>query len=339
MEQNPWEDGSRKREHERSQDLENWLARLNDQLFLGRELGSRPQELRYKPFFIVGCARSGSTLLYQALANTGQFAFPTNLISRFHRDPYMGSLVHRVLVDMDRAGEIFPRSGTAQQYQNKLGKTMGADAPHEFNYLWRNYFKFGEVQSNAVSLPTTSQKAALMCDLAAMENVFQKPLLMKTMELNWHLPVLSGIFPEAVFIFIKRNLFKNAWSLLGARKEFFGTEENWYSYKPTEYPALRSLPPWEQTIAQVWYTERAVEHGLASIPNVQRIEVEYETFCNAPKDFVTLLSAKEPQVGPYKGPEHFKVSDKPIPTELLSRGEQLIENIKSGKFNATALGE
>lgn len=326
---NPWEDGAREAAHQRGADLENWLRKLNDQLALARDLGQRPQALEMTPFFIVGCARSGSTLLYQALASTGQFAYPTNIISRFHRDPYIGSLVHRVLFDMDRTGEIFLQEKPDNPYRNRLGKTFGPDAPHEFNYLWRNYFIFGELQSVASSLPEGKAACALIRDLAAIEHVFQRPLLMKAMELNWHLPILHSLLPRSVMVFIRRNTFRNAWSLIDARKQFFGNQDYWYSYKPAEYHEIKKLPPWEQAVAQVWFTERAVESGLAVVPKSNQLRIQYEDFCNNPAATFDRMRECEPRLGPYDGPVNFVPSEREIPLEFIKRGEHLLERLQT----------
>ncbi len=325
---NQWEDGARKPEHQRRVELESWLTRLNDQLELMRQGWDGAATLHYTPFFIVGCARSGSTLLYQALAATGEFAYPTNIISRFHRNPYIGSLVHRVLFDMDQTGEIFQKTENPGVFRNKLGKTIGPDAPHEFNYLWRNYFTFGELQSQLLTRPEGDRALELIMDLAAMEEVFSKPLLMKAMEINWQLPILHSIVPSAVLLFIRRNILRNAWSLLNARKEFFGTEERWYSYKPEEYDRIKKLAPWEQVVAQVWFTERAVEQGLAAIPAANRLEVTYEDLCKNPEEVFMRIRNKEPQIGPYRGPKEFAASSVAMPRELVERGEKLLKDIQ-----------
>jgi hypothetical protein len=328
MNSNQWEDGARKPEHQRGVELENWLARLNDQLELMRQGRNRATTLHYAPFFIVGWARSGSTLLYQALAATGEFAYPTNIISRFHRDPYIGSLVHRVLFDMDRTGEIFQKTENPNTFRNKLGKTIGPDAPHEFNYLWRNYFTFGERQSQTLAKPEGARALELIGDLAAMEEIFGNPLLMKAMELNWQLPILHSVVPSAVFLFIRRDIFRNAWSLLKARKEFFGTEERWYSYKPEEYDRIKTLPPWEQVVAQVWFTERAVEQGFATIPADNRLDVCYEDFCKNPEEVFGRMRIKEPHIGPYRGPKEFAASTMAMPKELIERGARLLNDLQ-----------
>ncbi len=58
---------------------------------------------------------------------------------------------------------------------------------------------------------------------------------MKGMLLNWHIPYLYNINRNFIFIDIKRDEFFNAQSLLFARKNFFGTRDKWYSFKPKEY--------------------------------------------------------------------------------------------------------
>src|SRR5690606_39244763 len=96
-----------------------------------------------------------------------------------------------------------------------------------------------------------NDKHELAKDVAGMEEVFGRPVLLKAMEMNWHIPLVRAIFPNSVFIFNRRDILQNAISLFNARKNYVGSEEGWYSYRPAEYEALAKMAPWEQVVAQV----------------------------------------------------------------------------------------
>jgi hypothetical protein len=151
---------------------------------------------------IMGCARSGSTFLMQALADSGAFCYPTNLMSRFYYAPYIGSLLQRLLIDYDYKGEILGAENK-MTFQSELGKTAGANSPHEFWYFWRRFFQFGSLQRLSDQDLEGVETHLFLKELASIQAVFQQPLLMKGMILNWNIPFLARIMKTAHFVFIE----------------------------------------------------------------------------------------------------------------------------------------
>ncbi len=327
---NSWESSGRSARHARDPELERMLRLLNDHLDKARALLPRPAAPQMPVVLVVGCARAGSTLLMQWLADSGLVSYATNLLSRFYKDPYIGALIHRVLFDLDHRGEVFPVKPAHGEFVSELGRTRGADAPHDFGYLWRNYFGFGELQSELTRTPDAMGIAALRSDVGGMEQVFGKPVMLKAMELNWQIPLLRSIFPNSVFLFIQRDPMANAASLLKARQSFYGDEGAWYSYKPAEYAALKELPPWEQAVAQVACTNRAVRAGLAAIPAEDAIDVRYEEFCADPAALHRRLAARLGASTHYHGPAHFHASGKAFAPEQQERARAFLSAYASG---------
>ncbi len=320
----PWESAGRTGGHARDTGLEDTLRSLNDHLQRSRGLLERPAAPRMPVLFIVGCARGGSTLTMQWLAATGLVAYPTNILSRFYKDPYVGALVHRALFDLDKRGEIFPEKRGADAFTSDLGRTRGADAPHDFNYFWRNYFAFGERQDILLQQPDPARLNDLRSDVAAMELVFGKPMLLKAMEMNWQIPTLRSLFPDSVFLFVQRNIVDNAVSLLNARRSFYGDEGAWYSYKPMEYGTIKDEAPWEQVVAQVWYTNRTIKNALAELPERDVMHVQYERFCHDPSSLYASLADRLTSTEPYSGPASFEPMGGNGNAELVGRAEAMI---------------
>ena len=326
---NSWESSGRSARHARDPELERMLRLLNDHLDKARALLPRPAAPQMPVVLVVGCARAGSTLLMQWLADSGLVSYASNLLSRFYKDPYIGALIHRVLFDLDHRGEVFPIKPAHGEFVSELGRTRGADAPHDFGYLWRNYFGFGELQSELTRAPDASGIAALRSDVGGMEQVFGKPVMLKAMELNWRIPLLRSIFPESVFLFIQRDPAANAASLLKARRSFYGDEGAWYSYKPAEYDALKELPPWEQAVAQVACTNRAVRAGLAGIPAEDAIDVRYEEFCANPAGMYARICRRLGNDKPYSGPIAFEASALHMDEQLAQRTRSIIDQLST----------
>ena len=136
----------RRKEHQRSPDLEALLDELNTIAEVGAaHQGVWDQQPLHPPVFLVGCPRAGTTLFMQWLAASRRFAYPSNLASRLFRSPRMGALLHRALLDFDTREEIVPAAQQTVSFSSVLGKTKGAVQPHEYWYFWRRFFHFGEI--------------------------------------------------------------------------------------------------------------------------------------------------------------------------------------------------
>lgn len=231
--------------------------------------------------FIVGCPRSGTTLFMQWLARMGYFAYPTNLLSRFYAAPYIGAKIQLMLTTHDFNNELYDFNVTGT-YESRLGKTKGVLAPHEFSYFWRRFFPFPEIHFLDDTQLAVVDTKTFVSELAALEDVFEKPFAMKAMIMNWNIPFLSKLFDKALFINIKRNPFFNIQSLLLARKDYYGDVRAWHSFKPPEYEWLKNHNPYEQIAGQVYYTRNAVEAGLVGVEDRKKLTVDYEQFCDAP---------------------------------------------------------
>lgn len=242
--------------------------------------------------FIMGCARSGTTLVSQYLARSCEFCYPTNFISRFYYAPYIGALLQRLMFDLDTKGELFGSCKEVGDFKSVLGKTKAASSPNEFWYYWRRFFKFGEIQKLDDAQLSKVDAKAFVSGLRSIQTVFDKPIFLKGMIANWHIPYLAKLIPNSYFIIVKRDLLFNAQSLYVARSEYFDDVERWYSFKPVEYPILKEKTPLEQVVGQVKYTNDAIDRGIRSLSDDRVITVQYEEFCDRQSQFVEQLNRK-----------------------------------------------
>lgn len=277
-------------QNKRDEELEYILSLLNSTLEDDeKELTDDFIKPKYPPLFIVGNARSGTTLLYQWLASTRLFAYPSNIISRFYRAPYIGALIHKMFTEHDKLGELYGEQKF--KFQSHLGKTKNPTAPHEFWYFWRRFFEFDEIQKLGKKDLSKVNEELFLKELAALEGAFNKPLLLKGMILNWNLSYLIKLMPKSIFIHLKRDELYNMHSLYKTRKEYFGDVSKWYSFKPPEYSFLKEKGIYEQLAGQVIYTNRAIENGLESCSD-NLIQISYKSFCAKPEILYKKLSEK-----------------------------------------------
>lgn len=242
--------------------------------------------------FILGCARSGTTLLSQYLSQFDQLCYPTNFISRFYYSPYVGSLLQKLMFDLDSKGELFGRMKREANFTSDLGKTSGPLAPSEFWYYWRRFFKFGEIQKVSYGELDEVDKESFINGLLSIQSVFNKPMFLKGMIMNWNIPFISKSFINSYFIFVTRDVVYNAQSLLLARERFFGDPASWYSFKPEEYHVLKGMDPLEQVVGQVHFTNKAINEGLLDISSERVIRLTYEDFCANPLMICESMKSK-----------------------------------------------
>jgi hypothetical protein len=308
---------NRTAEFARNPNLESYLGKLNDLLWLSeKKVLKEYTALDYPLILIIGAPRSGTTLLFQWLAATGKFTYPTNFISRFYHAPYIGALIQQLLTDPDLVfRDEMKDTGfdTMAGYHSRLGKTDGFLSPNEFWYFWRRFFDYKEIQHLENEELSAIDTKDLISELAAFESVLSLPLLMKGMMFNWNLPFIKSLFPNILFLYIRRGLTANSYSLLNSRIHFFGKETEWYSFKPPEYPMLKQMDPVSQVAGQVYFTNKSIEDGLGVIPEKNKLSMEYEGFCKNPRDCWDTLRQKlyalgYDEIGDYQGPDIFEVS-------------------------------
>lgn len=299
-------------EFRRNESLEALLAEINaelqpsEQALMQRYLNfeSIPQPL----ILVMGPLRSGTTLFMQWLANTGLFAYPTNLLSRFYQAPIIGAKLQLLLTDprfnfRAELGEFMQQT----EYRSENGKTQGMLAPNEFWYFWRRFLPVpGRDVWTDAELKQSMDTRTMLSELAGMMRVFQKPFAAKGMLFNYNIPFLDSVLGKVLFVYIKRDPVANVASVLDARKRQLGNEAAWYSFKIPEYEKLKTLEPISQVAGQVHYINRAISSGLAKVVEQRKLVVQYEDFCATPAEVFSELTQKLQIYGSeYTGPNSF----------------------------------
>lgn len=304
--------GKRSGKYQRNERLDSLLAELQDLLEPVDKIATRTYAgPTFPPLFVVGNPRSGTTLTMQILNDLGQFAIPTNLLSRFYYAPYIGGKIQQLLTDSryDYHEELYDLA-SADAYRSSLGKTQGALSPSEFFHFWRRFLPNYDPEY----LPPEQQRlvngSGLSSGVAAIEAVFQKPFAAKAIILQYNLPILYEIFPNALFLYVKRNPLFVMQSILQAREAFYQDRHIWWSVKPKEYGELIKLDVYEQIAGQVYFTEEALNKAFDDLPDNHQLTVDYEELCDQPMAFYQTLREKYVSLGypldsHYSGPKRF----------------------------------
>jgi hypothetical protein len=307
----------RTKQFARNEKLESLLKQINVLLGPAEERVIDNYRMpKYPVVLIVGAPRSGSTLMMQWLAQTGRFAYPTNLLSRFYGAPYVGALIQRLVTDseFDFNNEFFDLR-SEMSFDSDLGKTRGVLAPNEFWYFWRRFFPYGEIQYLDEESLAEVDAVRFVAELAAIESVFDKPFAMKGLIINWNIPYVSTLLDQILFIYITRHPLYNAQSLLEARIKYYGDRRGWYSFKPKEYEELKKLDPFEQVAGQVYFTNKSIDQDLNEIDKARWLQVSYEDFCESPGRIFRQITEKLENLGleidgwHHQGPERFQCTN------------------------------
>lgn len=280
---------------------------------------------------VMGSARSGSTLITQYLASSGQFSFPSNLIARFPNNPEMGRLVQELLQQLnylDMPDDI--------NFRSNLGKTKGYYEPNEFWYLWRRHFDFDEYGRISSETKANLRGQSFLNGLAGLE-AEGLPVALKGMIANWEIEFLHKLYPKFIFIHTRKELAENAYSILKAREKYFNDRKKWYSFKPIECENISDWNPYQQVVAQVYYTQKAIEGAFEKLPEQNKLEVPYLEICNNPNEIKGQLIEKINEFGQEINPDKSKKQLKFSPSEGLKNASredkigisQAIEWVKS----------
>ncbi len=296
--------------------LEHYLDELNS-LLAATEIeaiarkGTAP---KYPVIFIVGAPGSGGTLLMQWLASTGLFSYPSNLIARFYKAPYLGAKIQRMLTDPElafREEVMLPGADNEEFFSSDLGQTRGLFAPNEFKAFFKHVFGVDEDNCHKTDPKATTDKPYVLSELAAFESVLNRPLVFKAGPLNAHISFLNALLPNAIFLFLKRHPYFTAQSIYLARERMFGDASRWSFYKVPQYETLRGQTAFKQVAGQVWFSNKLIGEQLAQLPAAKQIVLDYREFCRSPRSIWQRVNKSFNHLGftlhsNYYGPDSFE---------------------------------
>jgi hypothetical protein len=310
----------------RNPHLEGLIEKLNEMLQRRAESELAQFETpRFPLVLVVGGPRSGTTLMMQWLAASGCFGYPSNLIARFYKAPYIGALIHEMLINpryrYKNDFEDIQHYSIHSSFKSDLGKTEGLAAPNVFWYFWRRFFDFDDCPYLDEGKRLSADTLGFTKELAAIESVFEKPFAMKGIIVNWNLDFINQLFEKILFIHVQRDPAFQMDSILNARERFRGDRRLWWGFKPPEYDALTLNGPEEEVAAQIYYTRHAIENAFVRIADYRSLTVDYEQFCDNPKLIFGLIRERLDLQGyelpaNYMGQEAFINNNGPITANI-----------------------
>ncbi|MCF8011593.1 MAG: sulfotransferase [Clostridiales bacterium] len=235
-------------------------------------------KLSYPPVFIIGPPRSGTTLLYQLLVHSCDFAYFSNLSTLFWKMPVIASHLSKGFLKRYNS-----------DFSSNYGRTKGLSAPHEAGEIWNRWFpkKYNYVTSGYL---TNISKKEIYATVAAIENLYNAPFINKNVKNSVRILALKEIFPMAVFIEIQRNPISNAISILKGRKNNLKDINQWWSVMPKEVESLKDRNYINQIAGQLYYVKENIRKDSNICGKDSFYRLSYEELCSNPnKELKNIL--------------------------------------------------
>jgi len=234
--------------------------------------------------------RSGSTLLGQLLASTGDFNYFSGFNARFWEAPVFSQLLESKL---GLRNEL--KSLNQDQFMSNYGYTPVNSFPHEFGFFWNQFLTSDSHFIDSKSL-TDEKKDKLKLVVNTCRRLSPKPFFIKNGITAYNAKLFKELFPDVKFIHLHRDSKAVVQSIYQARKNLYGDTSTWWSLVPAEQTQIiaQSESALEEIILQAKYIEQAFKPLLNE---ANSIEMSYTDFCKNPviqmKRIYELLNLKK----------------------------------------------
>jgi hypothetical protein len=233
--------------------------------------------LKHQPVFIIGAPRTGSTILYQILTNQLDVLYVDNLICKFNKNFFFGFWL---------SDKLFKQKAH-NCFKSNHGNTSkcGFHAPSEcggFWYKWlpsdRHFIDYDDINNKMIE--------EIRQEITTVINYFNKPLVFKNLNAGQRLRLLQKCFPNAKFIFIKREIIFTAQSIIKAKRKLKIQDNEFWSVMPENINNLKRLNRYEQIVKQIFYIEKQIIEDSKLFTKNSFLNIDYN---NLGKKFNSTL--------------------------------------------------
>lgn len=232
---------------------------------------SKDRQLRYKPIFIVGPPRSGTTLLYQLMTAKCDTCYISNLQTIFYDMPKLGSIISKHLMNRKK-GESF---------ESNLGKTKGLLGQSESSLFWDQW------------IPRTKNKKIrpaedLCANIAITSNTFRNPFVAKSVYASNNLSIFQRSLDKFLILVMLRDPFFVAQSIYFVRKTM---NFNLFSVQPKGYEYPQGISIIEECGLQAMFLYKNIFDSLEGFDSKYFAVINYNDLCLNPLKEIEKIKA------------------------------------------------
>jgi len=230
----------------------------------------------YPPIFIIGPARSGTTPAYQLFIYSFDLCYFNNIMSKTRLPVICNNITH------------FFNKKVEHDFKSNYGKTKGLFGPSQGHSIWNKWYtnyNFQDTKKNVTEL----EKNTIRKTIASIEKSNNAPFINKWPGHSVHLLSLFNVFPDAIFIWIKRDFSFNAQSVLKGRTDLLGDPYKSISRLPKKSEKYKNEHYITQVCEYVKGIHEEIENASKIIGKNRFILVHYEEMCNSPAKIVNFV--------------------------------------------------
>ncbi len=255
------------------------------------------KDVNFRPVFIMGSHRSGTTLMHQTLQATQCF----NVVTAYHIIRY-DEIVHNHLsgVTDERKADLAALFEQKDLRNRGIdGIEVSPDAPVEYGFALR-----GEGYRPKLK-PGNLENFIELCKKVQLTSDPDRPLLLKTPLDFLNFMYVKEVFPDSRFIFIHRNpvntinsQLRSIKSMLSAKNEYGAMLMDWYSDifdQPVRLKLARFMFSSHFGLGARLMTRGAAKatnyflENISSLSESDYIGLRYEDLCREPRSSIAKI--------------------------------------------------
>ncbi len=240
--------------------------------------------LKHQPVFIIGAPRTGSTILYQTITNQLDVLYIDNLVCHFYRNIFFGFWL---------SNKFFGQKAH-NCFDSDHGNTNGLHSPSEcgaFWYRWlpkeRHFIDYDDITDTMVK--------EIRDEITSVINYFDKPLVFKNLNAGQRIRLLQKCFPNAKFIFVKREPIFTAQSILKAKRKLKIDDNQFWSVMPKNFKDLEKSSAYEQIVSQIYFIEKQIVDDFKEFKELKLYTINYNEIENRYQEYKDFITTKEKQ--------------------------------------------
>jgi|GEM_PF-2449890 len=220
--------------------------------------------------FIVGVPRSGTTAIYQYLCSVPGTNYIDNVMHLFYWNLGLGKRISKVLF----------RDVPNETLKSKHGKTWmySWHGPSECTPFWNQFFDNSTTHSMVNRTLDKNSGRHLKESVKMLAASGDGPLVIKNLGLSLKVEVLNELFPDALFIYVQRDMQDVKRSVLRVREQMKIKPADWWSIKPSTYSEIKSLHLEQKVERQIFDLRKEMEVQLSNIEEHRILKLDYSSF-------------------------------------------------------------